>query len=493
MADADVMRDVGKIRARARDLDRNHPYARQAKRVSRLGTIGKRLKYSCRPDHRFLGIDFDEAFRWSQEFERVWETYAHGTGFNADAARRLNFTQKMALAHDTMFVDGEALVTAEWDMNRKWRTCFQSVDVDRLSNPHGAPESRHLKGGVVLDRLSAPVGYFIRNGHPSDYGLVDRQNLTWSLVHRFTPWGRPIALHAYEQERPGQTRGVSALASVISAMKMGQEYTETALQQAVLQASYAAVLTSQQNYRDALEAISGVPADEAPSLVDLAEDNLAAALEHHERIRLQFQGAQIPVLWPGEELKIISPGNGAAALGEFQSHATREYSAGAGTDPIQVSQDYSNVSYSAAKMSAATSYRQFEERRERLIACVGMPMVAAFLEELVFTGAIDLPKGVSPLDFYDAQDALIRGTFITQGAPLLEPVKERQAQKIGLEIGLETLQDLAAAEGKDYIEIADQQQREVMVREERGLPNPALAGTADTLLEHSSDDATVGG
>lgn len=470
-ADGDIMRDAGKVRARARDLERNHPYAAQAVRASRIGVIGRRLRYSCRPDHRFLGLDPEVAMRWGQEFERVWETYAHGTGFFADAGRRMNFTHLMALVHDRDFTDGESLVTSEWDPSRKWRTCFQVVDVDRLSNPNGYPETPYLKGGVALDELSAPVGYHIRNGHPGDYGfLLGSRNMTWSYHGRETAWGRPIVLHTFEQLRPAQTRGMSAFASVIAAMKMGQEYTETALQQAILQASYAAVLTSQQNYKEALEVIAGMPANEAPTIVDLAEENLTAALEHHERIKLRFAGAQIPVLWPGEDLKLVQPGNGAASLGDFQSHATKSYAAGTGTDPITVSQDYSNVNYSSAKMSAAAAYRTYEMRRERLIAGNAMPMVGAFLEEVVFSGALKLPKGISPADFFDAREALIKGTFLTQGAPMLDPVKERQGQQLALQLGVETMQDICAEDGSDYIDKMDQQAREQMERAERGLP-----------------------
>ena len=163
----------------------------------------------------------------------------------------------------------------------------------------------------------------------------------------------------------------------------------------------------------------------------------------------------------------------ANSLADFQSHATKSYAAGTGTDPISVSQDYSDVNYSSAKMAVASNWRTYEARRERLVGGLAMPMVAAFLEEVVFSGAMALPKGVSELDFYDARDALIKGKFITAGAPMLDPVKERQAQKLGVEIGVDTLQDICAEEGKDYLDVLDQLQREAMEREQRGLPPPS--------------------
>jgi len=395
----------------------------------------------------------------------------------------MNFTAMMALIHDRDFTDGESFVSVEWAPNRRWRTCFQAVDVDRLSNPHGRPDSIYLKAGVELDELSAPVGYHIRDGHPGDLAIIGTRHMTWSMIRRETEWGRPVALHTYEMLRPGQTRGVTAFSSVISAMKMGQEYTEAALQQAILQASYAAVLTSQQNYAAALEVISGMSPDklgDGYSVVDFAEENLVATLEHHERIKLRFNGAQIPIVSPGVDMKIVQPSNGAAQIADFQSQSTKSYAAGTGTDPLAVSQDYSQVNYSSAKMAAATSYRTAEMRRERLISSNAMPMVASFFEDVVFSGQFKLPAGISPLDFYAARDALICGSFITQGAPNLDPVKERQAQMLGLSIGVETLQDIAAAEGKDYTDVLDQLQREKLERELRGLapmdmmvPDPA--------------------
>lgn len=493
-ADADMLRDAGKIRARARDLCRNHPYAQQAVRASRLGVIGKRVRYSCRPDYRFLGIDFEKATRWGQEFERVWETYAHGPGAFVDAGRRMNFTQLMALQHDCLFRDGESLAGLEWDDRRKWRTCLKVVDVDRLSNPDGKPESVALKAGVALDALEAPVGYWIRNAHPGDSTVLGARPWSWSYSPRETPWGRPVMTHTYEIERPGQTRGISALASVLTAMKQGAEYTDVALQQAILQASYAAVLVSQMNYKDALEVIAGMDPSEAATVMDLAEENLAAALEHHEKLQLRFQGSQIPVLWPGEDLKIISPGNGAAQIGEFQAHATKSYAAGAGVDPIQVSQDYSQVNYSSAKMAAATSFRHYEVRREILFYQSGLPVVGAFLEEIVHAG-FPLPEGIKPAEFYDALPALIAGKFLTQGAPMLDPVKERQGQQLSLAMGVETLQDIVAEDGGDYIEKLEQQAREMQERMSLGLPMPMLPGMppAPPSEDPSGNDPADGG
>lgn len=479
-ADADLLRDQATVRARARDLVRNHPYARQTVRMSRLGVIGEKLKYSCRPSYKFLGIDHEEAVRWGQEFERLWESYAHSPDFFVDAGRRLDFTGFMGLVHDADIVDGEALAAFEWDKNRRWRSCWQVVDVDRLSNPSGSPDSTYLRSGVRLDERSAAVGYYIRSRHPADIGIDVSRSFNWDFVPRWSSYGRVNLAHTYEMTRAGQTRGISVFAPVIRSMKMGAEYTEMALAAAVLQASFAAVLTSPSNAEQVLEMLDALDTDDTTgnALTDYGLDHLRQMAGYYGREGINFSvaGLKVPHLAPGDELDLKNPGQNMAGYQEFQSAQIKAYAAGTGTDPIAVSQDYSNVNYSSAKMAAALNYRAYAMRRARLCSSVGMHMVGAYLDELVFSGGFKLPKGVSPADYFDAKHALVNGTFLTHGAPNLDPLKEAKALEYELKLGVKTLQDACAERGVDYLDTLDQLAREKADFEQRGLPPPMSAG-----------------
>lgn len=493
-ADAEILRDASLVRARARDLYRNHPYARQAVRTSRIGVIGKYLRLALRPDYRFLGIDMAEARRWAREFERVWDTYAHGAGWHVDAGRRMTFSRLMGLAHDLLFIDGEVLAAAEWAPARRWKSCFQLIDIDRLSNPNGAPDSAYLKGGIALDDHSAPLGYHIRNAHPGDIGLMPAgRSMTWSFVPRENDWGRTLVMHAFEPERAGQTRGISGFTTVIRAMKMGQEFGETELAAAVLQASYAMVITSQANYKEAMEIVD-VELDEngnpvSNPLTDMALRHLEAVSAYHNEMQIRFAGLKIPHLVPGEDLKMVAPGQKATGYAEFMGHKVKEFSAGLGTDPIQTSQDYSDVNYSAARMSVASNYRQYELIRSNLIFGVAMPMVASFMEEVLHARALPMPKGLAESDLYEALPALAKGTFITAGAPMLDPVKERQGQTMGWTLGLDTLESMAGEEGDDWMELVDQKAVEITYMRERGVPLPGEP-VLPPMSEAPADDET---
>jgi capsid protein len=78
--------------------------------------------------------------------------------------------------------------------------------------------------------------------------------------------------------------------------------------------------------------------------------------------------------------------------------------------------------------------------------------------------------GIKASEFYEVRDALIRGKFLTQGAPNLDPQKEAQAHALEMANGTATLQDAAAEKGVDYLDLLDQLARENMERSARGLP-----------------------
>jgi lambda family phage portal protein len=502
-ADAEVLRDHATVRARARDLYRNHPYGKNLVRQAVHAVIGKQLRFASRVDWKFLGIDKSEARRWGKEFMRVWEIYAHGPGAWVDAGRRLNFSQFMRLALRTRMVDGETLVACEWAPNRRWKSCFQIVDVDRLSNPHGKPDSANLKSGVVLDEHTAPIGYYVRNGHPADVGIdASARSMSWSLVPRETQWGRSVMLHSYLPERAGQTRGISEFTTVMMAMRQQFEFTVADLASAIAQAKYALVIKSNADYAKAMEIIGadGVEVDDDGKPVDMLQtfwlDYMAMTAAYHKEAKITgFDGGIIPHLGLNEELQMVTPGNKGSNAAEFTKMAVKQFAAGMGGDPIATSQDYSDVNYSSARMSVASNWRGHEVTRGDLVYDLGQPMVRNFLEEVVFGDVLPLPKGVNRLDFYDALPALSQGVFLASGPPMLDPTKERQAQQLGWSLGLDTLEELAAEEGEDWEDKMEQKAEEIARMRALGIPIPGepiippmTAAPADEKKGSDKDD-----
>ena len=476
-ADAEVLRDAPTVRARARDLVRNNPHAQHAVRISRIAVVGGELRLRLNPDYRFIGIERVLVDGWARDVERVWRQYAHGPHFWIDAGRRYTFTDLFALIHDQDFVDGEALVVSEWDEDRPTKTCFQVVDVDRLSNPVGYPESAYFKGGIELNRLGAPLAYHIRDAHQVEYGIAPHlAQVTHTRVERETSWYRPITMHSFQPLRPGQTRGMSEFASAIVALKMGHEYQEMELATASLQASIAAVLTSAANMQQAADMMgTGDRVDpESGELISSAQAAFEDSIGYYNSLDFTFNGVKVPKLAPGDKLDLVGSKHPTSAYAEFVRNQLYSVAAGLGVDPIALTQDYSRANYASNKMSFAHNGRAAETRRARLLRMIGIPMFGAWLEEKIAAGEIDMPQGLRPDQFYLVKDALVRGTFITASRAMIEPMKERQAQQLGRSLGVETMESMCAEEGESWEDNLEQIARENQRAAELGIMLPSM-------------------
>jgi lambda family phage portal protein len=491
----DDLRTSHVVRARARDLVRNNPIARQAVRISRQGTIGTRLRLKLTIDWKFLGISIEEANRWETEVERLWEQYAHGPACWIDAGRRMNFSHMMALVHDADFIDGEALVGCEWRDAGRWNTCFQVIDVDRLSQPPTRTDSITCRAGVELDRFNAPIGYHIRNAHPNDFAL-GAQLAQWSLVQRETDWGRSVMLHTFDTLRAGQVRGVSEFASVIPGLKMSAEYAETELQAAVLRAMYVATINSDEDYSKVMEALGGMPVtgdDDITAAAEMLTDAGLAALQrksqYYNEVTIGSGGLRIAHLLGKDKLDIKNAGPAASAFRDFIKSHSLQTAAGLGVDPTGITQDYEGVNYSSGKMSAVNNYRGYLHRRTRLTDQIATRMFANWLEETMHKGElwIGMPGEIDPSLFYVCKDALTRCKWITTGQPVLEPLKERQAQNMGLTMNVDTLESILAEEGETVEDVLDQRARERQMIIERGL-DPMLMMTPPIEDEPENTD-----
>ncbi len=490
-ADRAVIPDAPMVRARARDLVRNNAHAKNAVRMNNDAVAGSGMKLALKIDWRSLGIkDIEVAAEWQDSVVRAWEAHAESTEFQCDARRQSTFSELFALVNSTRFVDGEALAIVESKPGiGAYRSCINLIDIDRLSNPDGRADEKQLRGGVESDPYGEPVAYHIRKSHPADLGL-DLSAMQWQRVPRSTWWGRPIVLHTYDMLRPEMSRGVSEFASAITTFRMLGEYRETELQSAITQASYTATIKTELDWSKAMEVIGtkgrnalGNAAGQNP-FVDMMTGALAVAGEYYDEAGITFNGNKIPHLLPNESLEFNKPTHPNQNFEHFENAFLRTLGASLGVEAHELAKNYREVNYSAARAALLAVWRTYRARRVSLVNKFAMPFFSAWLEEAIAIGMVKLPPGVS--NFLAAKPYLVRGTFIAWGKPMIDPYKERQAQQLGVQMGVETVESIVSEDGSNWRDIADQIKYEKTYFENLGLvytanlppstPEPAQQG-----------------
>lgn len=347
-ADAAILKDHKLIRARARDLVRNDPLAKNAVRMNRDAVSGSGLKLSLKIDWVTLGLQSIEAANEYQDHvTREWEAFAESIEFQSDARRQRTFSQLFQTVDQTDFVDGESLAVIELKPGWLYQTCVNLIDVDRLENPVGAMETNTLRGGIERDTYGEPLAYHIREGHPADVGLgAAFQTMASKRVDRQTPWGRPIVLHTFDHCRPEQTRGVSEFAAAITPMRMLGQYNDTELQTAITQAAFAAVIKTEVDWSQAMQVL-GTQAKSG--MWDMAAAHLKNAAEYYDHREITFNGSKIPHLLPNESLDVLRSTHPNANFEAFESAFIRKLAAGLGVEAHELGKNYREVNYSAAR------------------------------------------------------------------------------------------------------------------------------------------------
>ncbi len=468
-ADAEISGSKPVIDSRVKDLMRNDGYIRGAISSYQDGIVGGQYRLNATPNLAVLSAfdkRFDEA--WSEEFQAASEAqfYAWGESSNnwADASRINTFTGLVRLAVGMYVYGGEVLSSAEWRGGAPMRTCIQMIDTDRLCNPNGTFDSPTLRRGVEVNGYGEPVAYHIRKGYPNDQRA--ERAYEWRRIKARKQWGRRQVIHIYEQSRPEQSRGISDLVAALKEMKMTKNYQEVVLQNAVINATFAATIESELPPAEAYAQLgsgSSTTAAEA-YMTEVAKFSSGAKNMH-------IDGARIPHLYPGQKLSLLNAGNPGGIGTDFEASLLRHVAASLGLSYEQFSRDYTNTNYSSARAAMLETWKRMNSRKRGIADKFASSVYELWVEEALNMGLLPMPKGLNISAFYQGfnKDAVCAASWVGANRGQIDELKETQAAVLRMESGLSTMEEETARMGKDWRDVIKQQAREIQEKKNAGI------------------------
>ena len=215
-------RDWDTVTGRARDLDENNGWINGGLDRRTESVIGVNIRLSAQPRHTLLNRDYEWRMVWTADVQDRFAVWANDIDRRCDARKRLTFGAMAKLAYLTYIRDGEACAEIR-DSKRGLAntTNVLLIEPERISTP---PEMAHsegpmLRNGVAFDTNGAPLGYWIRSGHPDD-PAQGFQRQRWDYIPARGKTGRAKFVHVFSPRRAEQNRGVSRLAEVMLPAKM---------------------------------------------------------------------------------------------------------------------------------------------------------------------------------------------------------------------------------------------------------------------------------
>lgn len=473
--------------ARAQDSVRNDGYVSSGADILRDNIVGDHFRLNAKPNTRVLGLDDIWAEEFQEEVEAKFNLYVESPEHWIDAQRRNTLTGLIRLAIAVHLAHGEVLGTAEWirESRRPYNTAVQMISPARLSNPDGTPNTRTLRQGIERNRWGAAVAYHIREAHPSEFWDADAYR--WRRVPAVKPWGRPQVIHILEQGMPDQSRGITQLVSSLKEMRMTKKFRDVTLQQAVLNATYAASIESEMPPEAVHAALSGGSATNFQQALD---PWLKALSEYQAGSKgLHIDGVKIPHLFPGTKLKLNQAGEPNGVGSDFEQSLLRHIASTLGISYEQLSRDYTQTTYSSARAAAAETEKHMRARKKMIADRFASIVYRLWFEEAWNRGEIEsLPRNAP--NPYDGQnmDAYTACDWIGAHRGQIDELKETEAARQRIEAGISTWEAEISRLGRDFRDVFRQQARERRIMEREGLVFPNVGVTQETQETQETED-----
>lgn len=474
-ADLDVFNAKEAADSRSIDLAQNEGFIAGSLNYSVAHIVGTGLKLTAQPDWRLIpGADEEWARETSAQFEAAFRTFVGSDRNSLDRSRRLNYASISATVVRSLLLHGEILATFEPRKNRQpgeQATAIAIVDPSRLSNPQdGITRQQIIKHGIEYNSSGEPVAYWISARHKRDLTSRNRHQpkMTWQRIARTGSNGRIRVFHAFDPERPEQSRGISAFASVLRAAKLVDRLSDATLQAAVMQSVVAMVVKSGADI-DKIMTVVGADADGATKsgIQKLGEYQSArAAFYKANPPKLPSTNAKAIFLLPDEEIELKQAAAANPDVASFIADMRMETARSQNMSREAFSGDYSKTSYSSARVSGAEAGRVHAGRRERAVAPFFQWIYGLFIEEYLIRNPELLPRQA---DFWTNRDAIVKAVWGGPQPIEADPKKAAAAATARLANGTSSLAAEAALCGNDWEAILEQRAAVLRRKEELGL------------------------
>ena len=421
-ADAEIKDNIRILRDRARELARNDSYISRYLNLMVSNVIGKhgvRISSKSRNDNGSLDLAAN------QLIEKSWKEWSK-LG-NCTANGRLSFLDCQKIFIESLCRDGEVLIRKIKSNDSPFGFTLQFLEADHLDeskNGFNKSTGNRIKMGVEVNKHDKPVAYHLFKEHPYDRTYMG------NIEHIRVPADEII--HAYLPQRAEQTRGISLIATAMANVKMLNGYLEAEIVAARVGASKMGFFTSSDG--------DGYVGDGEMSDGFSPSTNAQAGV---------FE--QLP---SGMSFESFDPTHPTSAFEPFTTSVLRSIASGLNISYHSLSNDLSSVNYSSIRQGSLEDRSMYQLYQQFVIEHFIAPVFQSWLEMSISTGKINLPIGK-----FDKFASAVN--YIPRSFSWVDPLKETQANVIGLQNGTTTYSDIAATYGRDVEELFEQHQKEI--------------------------------
>lgn len=477
--------DWDRVTGRARSLDENNGWVNGGLDRRVESVIGENIRLSAQPKHVVLGRPFEWRQTWTAIVQARWDVWANDIEHRNDVRKILNFGAQARLAYLTYIRDGRiAAEIRDLERGISNPTAVLLIEPERISTPpeKGWMEGPRLREGIAFDQNGAPLGYWVRSGHPNDphQGF---EGFRWNYIPARGPTGKARFLHVFSPRRIEQNVGISKLAEVMLPAKMLDRVDRAEVNAALKSAIFSLFIKAPGTSDD-------VAAMLAPAGGKTVDPWIQEYINQRKQRPIFVDGAQVNHLLPDEDVVTPERSSPNSNYPDFARFILQKVAGSLGISYPQLSQDYSSINYSSARALLNEIWRSFLQDRRFFCQHFLTPIYAAWLEWEVANGDVKMPGG--PTNFYRQKTAICMAEWIGPGRGTVDPMKESNGKNLDTAAGRASTVEHILESGRDPMDVLSEEVWYRGEREKMGLPPLNHNLKAGSSGEDGSEGAGTG-
>ncbi len=431
-ANTETRHAIGRLRNVARDMVRNNGYAARAKTVIQHNVVGTGILPQVTADSE----------RRAAAVKKLLKQHFESTDIDADGRHNLYGLQDLAIG--TIVEAGEVLIRmrprrAEDKLALPFQ--LQVLEPDFIdSSVEGVLSNGNIAvQGVEFDLIGRRVAYYLFDQHPGSMLPGVRSGFRGTRV------SADFVAHVFRVDRPGQVRGVSWFAPVMTLMRDWADYRDAQLIRQKIAACFAAFVTTEDD---------GVDPGAVTETQDPENGYQYAATSPSGIPVEQFEPGMIERLRQGESVEFATPPT-TQDFAPYASETLGEAAVGLGISREAFTGNLSGVNYSSGRMGWLEFGRNIESWRWNML----IPQMLGAVDRWTHQAVAVVTGSTEPWSL----------TWTPPRREMIDPSVEIDAAKKAIRTGLSSRSEEQRRLGYSPEELAAEQARDNEVADKNGL------------------------
>lgn len=391
-----------RLRERSREQARNNPYSRRALRSIPANVVGSGIMPAIRTEGGGKGL--------TAKTKKLWRDWA-GNASLVDWDERKTFYGLQSLAMRAMLESGEVFIVRRQDNKGLHMQLMESDHLDTQKDGIQLEGGGYIIQGIQFNAIGKRVGYWLFQQHPGEL------RINFKIESVF--FRADDVIHLFEDERPGQQRGVPLGMSAITRARDFSEYQDAQLIRQKIAACFSVFITK--------DVHTARPSD-LSSTGDSLERVEPGIIEH---------------LLPGQSVQFASPPP-VDGYAEYSAGVLHEIAAGYDVPYEILTGDYSQVNFSSARMARMEFAGLISGWQEFTL----VPQLC----QRVFEWWVQWHRIAGNI----RENAIVSATWTAPGLQFVDPLKEIKAMVERVRAGLMSWQEAVRSLGYDPEEVMEE-------------------------------------